>query len=36
MGKPGATERGARDGGDELCQLMVAYQNGQMSAFESL
>jgi RNA polymerase sigma-70 factor (ECF subfamily) len=36
MRESGAKERGARDGGDELCQLMVAYQNGQMSAFEIL
>lgn len=25
-----------RDGGDELCELMIAYQQGQMEAFERL
>ena len=36
MGESETAERGAQDGRDELSQLMVAYQNGQMSAFESL
>lgn len=35
MGESEAAGHGTQVG-DELCQLMVAYQNGQMSAFESL
>lgn len=36
MRETGVIQGGAPHDGDELCQLMVAYQNGQMSAFESL